>query len=167
MPKLPKVLDMKRGSPCQQFGTSASTTSSEPGCWPCRTAPFCKPSSTCSAPKGTPASLLSGAAASRGRNRAGGWDLEAYDCIDGDCFGCIVQVKQFASQAIYQRHVDELRGCLLRAGGREAWLITLSTFSAPARAARADRRGSGPGSAGGWGKPGGANDPAENWHLPV
>lgn len=71
----------------------------------------------------------------KGRNRAGGWDLEAHDYIDGEHFRCIVQVKQFASQAIYQRHVDELRGGLLRAGANEALLITLAALSPQARLA--------------------------------
>ena len=71
----------------------------------------------------------------KGRNRAGGWDLEAHDYIDGEHFRCIVQVKQFASQAIYQRHVDELRGGLLRAGANEALLITLAALSPRARLA--------------------------------
>lgn len=71
----------------------------------------------------------------KGRNRAGGWDLEAHDSMDGECFRCIVQVKQFASQAVYQRHVDELRGGLLRAGANEALLITLAAVSPKARLA--------------------------------
>jgi hypothetical protein len=71
----------------------------------------------------------------KGRNRAGGWDLEAQDRIDGETFRCIVQAKQIGARAIYQRQVDELRGAALRAGADEALLVTLSTFSPPARLA--------------------------------
>ncbi len=71
----------------------------------------------------------------KGRNRAGGWDLEAQDRIDGETFRCIVQAKQIGARAIYQRQVDELRGAALRAGADEALLVTLSIFSPPARLA--------------------------------
>ena len=71
----------------------------------------------------------------KGRNRAGGWDLEAQDRIDGETFRYIVQAKQIGARAIYQRQVDELRGAALRAGADEALLVTLSTFSPPARLA--------------------------------
>lgn len=72
----------------------------------------------------------------KGRNTGGGWDLEAQGFGDrGEAVRAIAQVKQFRTLSVQQRTVDELRGCLLRAGADEAWLITLSTFSAPAQAA--------------------------------
>ncbi len=72
----------------------------------------------------------------KGRNTGGGWDLEAQGFTGrGEAVRAIAQVKQFKTLAVQQRTVDELRGCLLRAGADEAWLITLSTFSAPAKEA--------------------------------
>jgi len=72
----------------------------------------------------------------KGRNTGGGWDLEAQGFTDGgEAVRAIAQVKQFRTLSVQQRTVDELRGCLLRAQADEAWLITLSTFSAPAQAA--------------------------------
>ncbi len=72
----------------------------------------------------------------KGRNTGGGWDLEAKGFGDrGEAVRAIAQVKQFKTLAVQQRTVDELRGCLLRAQADEAWLITLSTFSAPAQEA--------------------------------
>lgn len=72
----------------------------------------------------------------KGRNTGGGWDLEAQAVTErGEAVRAIAQVKQFRTLSVQQRTVDELRGCLLRAQADEAWLITLSTFSAPAQAA--------------------------------
>lgn len=65
---------------------------------------------------------------------AGGWDLEARYAADGTSPRlCVARVKQFGAQAVDLRHVDELRGAAFRAGAHEALLITLSSFSKPAR----------------------------------
>lgn len=81
----------------------------------------------------------------KGRNTAGGWDLEASGSAEGgEAMRAIAQVKQFATLPVQQRMVDELRGCLLRAGAQEAWLITLSTFSGPARMAALSGGGANP-----------------------
>ncbi len=72
----------------------------------------------------------------KGRNTGGGWDLEAQGFTGaGEAVRAIAQVKQFDRLSVQQRTVDELRGCLLRAKADEAWLITLSVFSAPAKEA--------------------------------
>lgn len=76
-----------------------------------------------------------------GRNRTGGWDIEATlpeaQSVSGRLAGsrCIVQVKQFDRLAVQQRTVDELRGCCLRAGSGQGLLVTLSRFSPVARRA--------------------------------
>ncbi len=69
----------------------------------------------------------------KGQN-AGGWDLEArYAADEVGPRLCVARVKQFDAQPVDLRYVDELRGAALRAGAHEALLITLSTFSKPAR----------------------------------
>ena len=81
----------------------------------------------------------------KGRNTSGGWDLEASGPGEGgEAVRTIAQVKQFGTLPVQQRMVDELRGCLLRAGAQEAWLITLSTFSGPARTAALSGGGAAP-----------------------
>lgn len=76
-----------------------------------------------------------------GRNRSGGWDLEAttpgrYVITAGQAGSrCIIQVKQFDELAVQQRTVDELRGCILRAGAGMGLLITTSRFSPVAQEA--------------------------------
>lgn len=81
-----------------------------------------------------------------GRNRAGGWDLEA-DLINTQekpfqaahrlqhHTKCLVQVKQFEQLSVQQRTVDELRGCCLRAGAGQGMIVTTSFFSPVAEAA--------------------------------
>jgi len=72
----------------------------------------------------------------KGRNTAGGWDAEAdFQAGALGTLRCIAQVKQFGTLVVAQRQVDELRGTCLRAGAHQAVLITLSTFSPPARKA--------------------------------
>jgi len=76
-----------------------------------------------------------------GRNRSGGWDLEAMLPEEqglagsGGAHRCIVQVKQFGRLTVQQRTVDELRGCTLRAGASQGLLLTTSDFSQVARRA--------------------------------
>lgn len=76
-----------------------------------------------------------------GRNRSGGWDLEAKaPCHQPmspgeEGFLCIIQVKQFDDLAVQQRSVDELRGCILRADAGLGVLITTSRFSPVAQEA--------------------------------
>ena len=76
-----------------------------------------------------------------GRNRSGGWDLEAIAprqqaMSTGEAGSrCIIQVKQFDELAVQQRTVDELRGCILRAGAGLGVLITTSRFSPVAQEA--------------------------------
>ncbi len=72
----------------------------------------------------------------KGRNTSGGWDAEAdFQAGALGTLRCIAQVKQFDTLVVAQRHVDELRGTCLRANAHQAILITLSTFSPPARKA--------------------------------
>jgi len=76
-----------------------------------------------------------------GRNRGGGWDLEAkaprhQPVVPGkEGTRCIIQVKQFDDLAVQQRSVDELRGCTLRANAALGVLITTSRFSRVAQEA--------------------------------
>ncbi len=76
-----------------------------------------------------------------GRNRSGGWDVEAIApgqqlaASGQQGLRCIIQVKQFDELAVQQRSVDELRGCVLRAGAGLGLLITTSRFSPVARQA--------------------------------
>ena len=76
-----------------------------------------------------------------GRNRSGGWDLEAtvpeqQSLISSKGWSrCIIQVKQFDELSVQQRTVDELRGCILRAGAGIGILITTSRFSPVAQEA--------------------------------
>jgi len=76
-----------------------------------------------------------------GRNRSGGWDLEAIapgqQSLTSGKEGprCIIQVKQFDELAVQQRTVDGLRGCILRAGVGLGVLITTSRFSPVAQEA--------------------------------
>lgn len=76
-----------------------------------------------------------------GRNRSGGWDLEAVapghqGLTPGEAGSrCIIQVKQFNDLTVQQRTVDELRGCILRAGAGVGLLITTSRFSPVAQEA--------------------------------
>lgn len=72
----------------------------------------------------------------KGRNTSGGWDAEAdFQAGAMGTLRCIAQVKQFDTLVVAQRQVDELRGTCLRANAHQAVLITLSTFSPPARKA--------------------------------
>lgn len=72
----------------------------------------------------------------KGRNTAGGWDAEAdFEAGALGALRCIAQAKQFDTLVVAQRQVDELRGTCLRAGAHQALLLTLSTFSPPARRA--------------------------------
>ena len=85
--------------------------------------------------------LLLGRKGFVGRNRSGGWDLEAIapgqQATNAGQAGprCIIQVKQFDELAVQQRTVDELRGCILRAGVGLGVLITTSRFSPVAQEA--------------------------------
>lgn len=72
---------------------------------------------------------LAGRTQWKGRNRSGGYDIEAALPAGVGRRRIIVQVKQFDTLPIFQRSVDELRGACLRAGAAEALLITASTFS--------------------------------------
>lgn len=69
----------------------------------------------------------------KGRNRAGGYDIEAFLPAGVGRRPVIVQAKQFDALPIFQRSVDELRGACLRAGAAEALLITTSAFSSVVR----------------------------------
>lgn len=81
----------------------------------------------------------------KGRNTAGGWDAEAdFEAGALGTLRCIAQVKQFDALTVAQRHVDEIRGTCLRAGAHQALLITLSTFSPPARKAARSNAGVAP-----------------------
>lgn len=88
-----------------------------------------------------------------GRNRSGGWDMEANLPAPSELTGglsqartpfnshtphrarCLIQVKQFDQLAVQQRTVDELRGCCLRAGAGQGLILTTSRFSPVAQAA--------------------------------
>ncbi|MDQ2687671.1 MAG: restriction endonuclease [Armatimonadota bacterium] len=72
---------------------------------------------------------LAGRKGWKGRNRDGGYDIEA--ALPGGVGSrkVIVQAKQFDILPVFQRSVDELRGTCLRTGAAEALLITTSTFS--------------------------------------
>ncbi len=88
-----------------------------------------------------------------GRNRSGGWDMEAnlpapseltrglsqahttFNSHTHHRARCLVQVKQFDQLAVQQRTVDELRGCCLRAGAGRGLILTTSRFSPVAQAA--------------------------------
>ncbi len=72
---------------------------------------------------------LAGRTQWKGRNRSGGYDIEAALPAGVGRRRIIVQAKQFDTLPIFQRSVDELRGVCLRAGAAEALLITASTFS--------------------------------------
>jgi hypothetical protein len=66
----------------------------------------------------------------KGRNRDGGYDVEAW--LPGGVGGqrrVVVSCKQFDVLPVYQRQADELRGAALRAGAAEAVLVTTSAFS--------------------------------------
>jgi len=67
---------------------------------------------------------------SKGRNRDGGYDLEAWAGSGLGRRRVIVQAKQFGpGTRVFRRSADELRGTALRAGAAEAILITTGTFS--------------------------------------
>ncbi len=83
---------------------------------------------------------LAGRATYRGRNKEGGYDIEAFlpsplgqkAATGGGVLKrkVIVQVKQFPHEVkVYQRTLDALRGACLRTGAIEAILITTSDFS--------------------------------------
>lgn len=72
---------------------------------------------------------LSGRRDWRGRNAGGGYDLEAFLPCGIGRRRVIVQVKQYDSQLIFQRSLDELRGATLRSGASEALLITTGRFA--------------------------------------
>lgn len=76
----------------------------------------------------------------KGRGTGGGWDLEArYAADETGPRLCVARIKQFATQPVDLRYVDELRGAALRAGADEALLVTLAGFSKPARLAALSR----------------------------
>jgi len=72
---------------------------------------------------------LSGRTGWKGRNREGGYDIEAWLPAGVGRRRVVVQAKQFDALPVFQRSVDELRGTCLRAGAAEALLITTSAFS--------------------------------------
>ena len=94
---------------------------------------------------------LSGRVGYRGRNKEGGYDLEAFlpSPLDTDAQTgggvlrrrVLVQVKQFEpGTRVYQRTLDALRGACLRTGAIESVLITTSDFSSVVRNAEANLR---------------------------
>lgn len=73
---------------------------------------------------------LAGRTQWKGRNREGGFDIEAIVPFGLGHHKVIAQVKQFApDQRVYQRTVDELRGVALREWAGEALLLTTGLFS--------------------------------------
>ncbi|MBB6050733.1 restriction endonuclease [Armatimonas rosea] len=71
---------------------------------------------------------LAGRLRFKGKNQGGGYDLEA--TLPGPLpRPVVVQLKQFRSQRVFQRSIDELRGAALRAGAAEAILITSGPLS--------------------------------------
>lgn len=73
---------------------------------------------------------LAGRTQWKGRNREGGFDIEAVVPSGLGHHKVIAQVKQFApDQRVYQRTVDELRGVALREWAGEALLLTTGLFS--------------------------------------
>jgi len=72
-----------------------------------------------------------------GRNRDGGWDMDANFRAGLLSMKAIAQVKQYDGVPVQKRYVDELRGSMLRSGAHQGILITLSTFSEAAKAAAA------------------------------
>jgi hypothetical protein len=77
----------------------------------------------------------------KGRNRGGGYDIEAW-LPGGFARRKVVAVaKQFDDQPVYQRMVDELRGAALRSGAAEAVLITTGAFSPVALLGQAGQQG--------------------------
>lgn len=70
----------------------------------------------------------------KGRNQAGGCDIEASLPSGLGHRRVVVQVKQFGSdQRVYQRAVDELRGVALREWAGEALLLTTGPVSSAIR----------------------------------
>lgn len=76
---------------------------------------------------------MAGRTSRKGRNRQGGYDIQAVLPDNGPSAPgrpVIVQVKQYGPHlALYQRSVDELRGVCLRVGAAQALLVTTSMFS--------------------------------------
>jgi hypothetical protein len=77
----------------------------------------------------------------KGRNRGGGYDIEAW--LPGGLTRrkVVAVAKQFDGLPVYQRMIDELRGTALRTGASEALLITTSTFSPVALLGQAGQAG--------------------------
>ena len=108
--------------------------------------------------EGYTAVRLAGRATYRGRNKEGGFDMEAFlpsplgqtQPVGNGVLRrkVIVQVKQFPQEVrVYQRTLDALRGAILRTGAIEAVLITTSDFSPIVRNVEATlRREAGSGS---------------------
>lgn len=76
---------------------------------------------------------LTGRTEWKGRNHAGGYDIEALLPAGIGRRRVIVQAKQYDTLPVFQRSVDEVRGTCLRAGASEAVLITTSAFSSAVR----------------------------------
>lgn len=72
---------------------------------------------------------LAGRTGWKGRNREGGYDIEATLPAGVGQRRVVVQAKQYDGLPLFQRSVDELRGACVRSGADEALLITTSTFS--------------------------------------
>ena len=73
---------------------------------------------------------LAGRSGRKGKNRDGGYDLEAVAPNGLSRRHVIAQIKQFTpGQKVHQRTLDELRGAALRVGAAEAFLVTTGTFS--------------------------------------
>lgn len=73
---------------------------------------------------------LAGRTQWKGRNREGGYDIEAVVPSGLGHHKVIAQVKQFSpEQRVYQRTVDELRGVALREWAGETLLLTTGLFS--------------------------------------
>ena len=79
---------------------------------------------------------LAGRLSFKGKNRDGGYDLEA--TLPGPLpRPVVICLKQFRpNQRVFQRSIDELRGVALRAGAAEAILITSGSLSSILSAAR-------------------------------
>lgn len=79
---------------------------------------------------GYQAVTLTGRTQWKGRNREGGYDIDAIVPSGLGHHRVIAQVKQFVpEQRVYQRTIDELRGVALREWAGEALLLTTGLFS--------------------------------------
>ncbi len=72
-----------------------------------------------------------------GRNRDGGWDIEATLPTGLTRVKVIAQIKQYDTVPVQKRYVDELRGAMLRTAAGQGLLIALSTFPDTAKLAAA------------------------------